>query len=333
MVNPPLNIVVTGANGFLGSFICEEFINKGHIVYAFVRSGSSLKNIQDIPVNIINPIYNDSKTLSESLLKISPDLIIHAAGVTSATKKDDFYNVNFGYTKNLIDAVNKTKLDNLKKIIFISSLAAQGPGPDEDLTTAITATNKPKPVCNYGKSKLLAENYIISNSSAPYIILRPTAVYGPRDTDCIQCFKLIQNGIEIHLGFKESFTSFIYVKDLAKIIALLSHNATLNNKTYIVSDNKSYSHTDFLNTIKTTLHKNTVKIRCPLTIVFLIATFGTIIGNLFNRRILLNREKYFILRERNWQAIDLALTKDLNFCEFHSLADGVLETAKWLNKK
>lgn len=331
MANAPLNIIVTGANGFLGSFICQQLLDDGNNVFAFVRSSSNLKNIEGLPIRIINPIYSDTQALGKLLLQIEPDLIIHVAGITSAGKKEDFYTVNFVYTKNLIDAINKTKIKNLRKIIFISSLAAQGPG--KDLKKPITTSNEANPICMYGKSKLLAENYIKFNSSIPYIILRPTAIYGPKDPDCIQCFKLIQKGIQIHLGFKESFASFIYVKDLAKIIGLLAQNITLSNKTYIAGDNKSYSHTDFLNTIKKALNKKTIKIRLPLSLVFLVAICGTVIGKLFKRRILLNREKYFILRERNWQALDLALTKDLNFCEFHSLADGVVETANWLKKK
>ena len=106
------------------------------------------------------------------------DYIVHNAGITKADKASDYMRVNCEYTKSLIDTLIASDMVP-QKFVFISSLAAYGPG-DEKEFNRITTEAPPHPITAYGRSKLQAEAYLQSHKNFPYLILRPTAVYGPR---------------------------------------------------------------------------------------------------------------------------------------------------------
>ncbi len=112
----------------------------------------------------------------------------------------------------------------MKKFVLLSSLAALGPGATGQ---AITEQDTPHPVTLYGKSKLLGEQYALAFKDLPLIVLRPTAVYGPRDRDIFILLKTLTHGVEPYIGRQDQKLSFIYVKDLAAITvqALLSPSA------------------------------------------------------------------------------------------------------------
>ena len=118
------------------------------------------------------------------------DAIVHVAGITKAINKDDFEKINFGYTKNFVDAlINADMVPN--SFVFMSTLGAVGVG-DEINYTPMRTHRIPKPNTLYCKSKLLAETYMKSKPNFPYVILRPTGVYGPNDRDYLILMKAVQ---------------------------------------------------------------------------------------------------------------------------------------------
>lgn len=319
-------ILITGASGFIGSFIVEKALEMGMETYAGIRSTSSKKYLKDERIHFVDLNLSDKVSLKKQLSENKFDYIVHAAGLTKAQKKNDFDVVNFQSTKNLVEALLETACLP-EKFIFISSMAAHGPGNDHD-TIPVKCSDQPHPDTLYGISKLNAEKYINTLKDFPVITLRPTGVYGPKEKDYFVFFKTINGGIEPYIGLKEQYLTFIYVKDFVDVIfkAMLSD---ISGKTYFVSDGKAYTAKEFADITKRILNKKTFKLIVPLPIVKQIAGFMETVNGWFGKVPTLNRDKYNVLKARNWLCDISDLEKDFDFKAKYYLEDGVKEAVEW----
>ena len=189
-------VLITGASGCLGFHLIEAALEKDLEVYAGVRRTSNIKHLSHLPISFIYPDLSDLKSLTEEVRKGKFDYIIHAAGIMRAQTEVQYNVVNAEYASNMAQAVKYSEIP-IKKFVYISSLAALG--PLNSLNGMINESMEPKPVTQYGKSKLLSETKL-QTLSLPLIILRPTAIYGPRDTQFLILFKSIKRGIEPYIG-------------------------------------------------------------------------------------------------------------------------------------
>jgi nucleoside-diphosphate-sugar epimerase len=319
-------ILITGASGFIGSFIVEEALRQGMQVYAGMRNSSSKQYLTDDTIEFVNLNFADKASLQKQLTTYKFDYIVHAAGLTKAQHKEDFDTVNFRYTQNLVDALIAGNCLP-ERFIFISSMAAHGPGDDHS-TIAVKLSDAPHPDTLYGISKLKAEYYINSLTNFPVVTLRPTGVYGPREKDYFVFFKTISNGIEPYIGLQEQYLSFIYVKDLVDVV-FKAIDSNIIGKTYFVGDGRSYTAKEFAAITKRILHKKTFKLFVPLVIVKLIAILLETINGWFGKVPTLNRDKYNVLKARNWLCDISELEKDFGFKANYYLEDGVKEAIAW----
>ena len=176
-----MKILITGASGFIGSFIVEEALRRGFETWAAVRKSSSREYLQDERIHFIELNLSSEEKLVEQLRGKDFDYVVHAAGVTKCLNKADFRRINTNGTKNLVDALLEVKMP-LKRFVFVSSLSIFGAIREQQPYGEIRETDTPQPNTAYGRSKLEAEAYLDSlGSRVPYIILRPTGVYGPRE--------------------------------------------------------------------------------------------------------------------------------------------------------
>ncbi|MCF6243243.1 MAG: NAD(P)-dependent oxidoreductase [Bacteroidales bacterium] len=254
-------ILITGASGFIGSFLVNNALKLGFEVYAGIRESSNLRYLNDAGINFFKTNLADKKTIRQDLLACDKfDFIIHNAGVTKTCDKKMFEEVNYKYTKNLIEALYETNRMP-EKFIFISSLAAYGPGNNKTLAP-VKDDDVPKPVSLYGQSKLKAEQYIKSLENFPYLIFRPTGVYGAREKDYLVMYKSIKSGFETYIGSKNQYLTFIYIKDLVRVIfdALKSD---ITQKGYFLSDLNNYTAYEFNKIVKTELDKKTISLVFP----------------------------------------------------------------------
>ncbi len=324
-------VLITGASGFIGSFLVEEALKEGYDVYAGIRESSDLKYLTDLKIKFIYIDFSNNESLKSQLIKIGKfDSIIHCAGVTKTCNKKLFDIVNYQYTKNLIEALLETSMVP-EKFIFVSSLATYGPGQKD--IEPIKLTDTPKPVSYYGKSKLKTEQYIKSLKDFPYLIFRPTGVYGPREKDYYVMYKSIKQGIETYINTRKQLISFIYVKDLSRIIVgALSSDIT--NKSYFVSDLIEYTAQEFNWLIKKKLNKKTISLVFPGFLVRILAFINEKISCLFSNKIpTLNTEKFKEISQRNWLCDSSDLVKDFDFKPEYNLSKGLDETLQWYKKE
>ncbi|MDP1623981.1 MAG: NAD(P)-dependent oxidoreductase [Bacteroidales bacterium] len=325
------NILITGASGFIGSFLVEEGLKQGFEVYAGIRRSSSREYLPDPRIQFIEFDFssheNVLKTLNEcKIQQIRFQYIVHNAGVTKAQKKEDYYNVNCRNTKNFIEALIEAELVP-EKFIFISSLAAYGPG-NPVTGEPVRLSDEPKPIELYGKSKLEAERYITSLTGFPWLIFRPTGVYGPKEKDYFVFFQTINRGMEPYIGFRKQVLTFIYVRDLVRLI-FLALDSPHRNKAWFVSDGRQYTSAEFAEITKKALGKKTIRFTVPLFMVKTIAVIGERVVGLWGGIPTLNTDKYNVLSSTNWRCEVDPLEKDFGFQAEYDLEKGVTETLAW----
>lgn len=319
-------ILITGASGFLGYHLIKAALQRGLDVYAGVRKTSDVKHLEDLPVTFTYLDFSDATDLEREMIDKKYSYIIHAAGTTKARTVVDYNAVNADYTISLARSVYNSGIP-VKKFVFISSLAAIG--PLSNLSGLITEATEPHPVTNYGRSKLLSENRL-KDIPLPVVILRPTAIYGPREKDLFILFKTIKRGIEPYIGRMDQRLSFIYASDVANaaINALESHTSGVYN----LSDGNTYDRYDFANDIKLLMKKKTFKFHVPYWSVKLLAETSEVVENLFNKTPTLNRDKLNELTGENWVCNIEKAKRDLNFQPEYDLEEGVRETLNWYEK-
>jgi len=320
-----MKILITGANGFVGSHIVEELTANNYEVICAVRKNSDLKWINNRPVKLKYGTLNDKTFLKEIISET--DIVIHCAGVVRALTWDTYNDVNVTGTKNIIETVLENN-KNLKKFIFISSQAAMGPS-FEDKTRKIGDIETP--VSDYGKSKLLAEQEVKKlKGIVPYCILRPAAVYGPRDKDIFAFFNMVNKHIAPKT-VKEHLIQLVFVKDIAKIVIKTINNPVSDNKIYYLADGKIYSWQNVADTIAGSNGIKTVSV--PL-FDFIFKTAGNIfefISFIVKKPQVLNRQKITEMLQKAWVCDNSQTLKDLDFT-FENLENGSKITYNWYLK-
>src|SRR5690606_19782874 len=150
------------------------------------RKGSSRRFLQDERIRFIDLQYADKELLSEQLREFTRehgrfDHIVHMAGLTKARHKSEFDTVNYEYTRNFAEALIET--DSIPASFLLTSSLSSVCAGDEINYTPLPENHPANPNTAYRRSKLKAEIYIKSLRGFPWLILRPTGVYGPRDKD------------------------------------------------------------------------------------------------------------------------------------------------------
>jgi len=319
---PGGKLLITGASGFVGYHLIEAALAAGYDVSAAVRGTSRTEHIRHLPVTFTSPDLHDADSLKREIAQNGYDYIIHAAGVTKARDEQHYNEVNAGYTANLAEAAAAFPV---KKFVFISSLAALGPLPYTE-QQPITEAHTPGPVTGYGRSKLLAEQRLSGIAGLPLVVLRPTAVYGPRERDILIMFRTLNRGLEPYIGRGAQYLSFVYVKDLAEVtIRALSSGAP--GDVYNISDGRVYDRYALADITKRLLQKKTVKFHVPMGMVRMIA--GVMEGLSRNGMPALNREKLQELAAENWSCSIEKARRELAYEPAYDLEAGLAETLQW----
>jgi len=214
----------------------------------------------------------------------------------------------------------------LEKFVFLSSLAALG--PLNDATSLIQDDSPAAPVTSYGRSKLLAEQYLAKIPNLSLIVIRPTAVYGPREKDLFVIFKTISGGLDPHIGRFPQQLSFIYVKDLASIL-LKALDVPFSGRSYNVSDGLAYDRYALSAATKSVLNKRAFRVHLPVRLVGYLAVLMEKIYLKRRETPVLNKEKMNELTAINWACDISRIQKDMGFVPRYDLEHGLKETLLW----
>lgn len=319
---------MTGANGFVGSHLAEGLLDRGYHVRCLVRSTSNLRWLSGLEVEYVYGDIAERTSVKDAVKGV--DLVFHCAGLTKARTREEYFKANAVGTGNLLQACTEEN-PQLQRFVYVSSQAAVGPGDDE---RPLDETAPCQPITHYGESKLEGERIVLKHVPKLRItVIRPPAVYGPRDSDMLGFFKVARHGFRISIGRGQSLVSLVYVKDLVDGIILAADASKSSGQTYFIADDKVYSWKEAFNIIAKVLNKRTIPLRIPKGLVSFLAFASESFWKLLGKTAVLNTEKAKEITQRYW-GLDVSKAKaELGFSPRYDLEKGAEETVRWYKEK
>src|SRR3990170_1203670 len=323
-----MKLLVTGATGFLGSHIAEHLAKEGHQVRVLARKTSNRRFLDGFPYEEALGDVTDARSLRAAVEGV--DGVVHAAGLVKARSESEFNAVNAVGTANLLAAIEEANPD-LRRFVYISSLAAHGPSED-GLPRPVSAP--PNPITAYGRSKLAGEELTRASAIASRaVIFRPPVIYGPRDPGLVPFFRLVRWRVTPLLMGGRNRVSVIYGEDAARAIAAaVTTEADVAGKTYCLDDGNVYSWRDLLLAIEQALGRRALRVSAPRWAFAAAAMAGETFGLLAGRAVSLTREKVREMAQPYWVCSHEALAKDLGWSPSVDIWEGARLTGEWYRR-
>ena len=258
-------VLVTGANGFVGSRLCRYLRAVGYYPIAGIRRGCDTSLIDELNLDCRYGDITRPETLPDMAKDI--DYIVHNAGLVKARRNEQFMEVNQQGTKNLLDA----SLGNpkLKKFIYVSSMAAVGPS-ERDIP--MTEESPLHPLTAYGRSKAAGEQEVLAmKDRINSVIVRPSGVYGPGDTEMFSFFQVLDNRIRPYLGSWRRKLSLVHVDDLCNAISLALKTETKSGTAYLIAESRSYTYAELVKYLRKAVGRAAFPLYLPGWLVKLVA--------------------------------------------------------------
>ena len=325
-----MNAYVTGGTGFIGSHLVEQLVDQGYHVTCLIRKTSNLRWLNHLltakspQVELVMGNLHDSDVLAQHVR--DADLVFHLAGLTKAPDAATYDRVNAGGTERLIEACLGART-NLDRFVYCSSLAAVGPSCD---ATPNTEDVTPQPLTDYGSSKLKGEMVVREYADRlPITIIRPPAVYGPRDADIFLFFQMINRGVVPILGDADKLLSLVHVKDLVAGIYMAAVSERAIGETYFLTDGDIHTWMEIERIIADALEKYTFKVKVPFFLLDFLSIVTEAAAKITRQTPTLNRQKVRDLKQRFWICDSTKAQKELGYRPNYFLEKGIQETADW----
>jgi len=323
-----MKVLVTGASGFVGSTLCDELSKRGHEVKALMRKTSLVTNLTMAKLETVTGSLGDPDSLAEAVKDV--EVIFHVAGVVAALTTKDFFRANAEGTKNLIEAAKKNS-PGLKRFVYVSSLAAAGPSlADKPHLEHFSAL----PVSDYGASKLAGENEALKGRDTfPVVVVRPPAVYGPRDRGVLTFFQAVRRGILPLLGTANPDPrrySFVHVEDLVQGIILAGFEAGAESgDIFYVTGDGYFSWEEAMRLIAQGLGQKTFTLRLPVPALKGAAAVCTAVSKITGKVLPFSLDKIKEIEAAAWTCSNEKAKKKLGFTPYWTLERGFAQTARW----
>jgi len=316
---------VTGGTGFIGSHLVDTLIKSDDYseIRCLVRNNE--KWLRGKPYTRISGNLDDLSTLKEAIQGV--DIVFHLAGRVKAPTYQELEHANVDATENLLRIAQK---ENIPKIIVLSSLAAVGPSQNGPVNEEVPMN----PVSSYGKSKMQMEQMIhkLADDTTAITILRPPAVYGPREDQIYSFFKMVNKHICPIIGDgRHPRVSMVYVGDVVQGILKAAKQEKSGVNTYFITGSEVYTWNQIRGTASKVLGKKTIPIYVKPKYVKKIAGTMEKAGSFFGIYPVLNREKAkeLILE---WTCTCEKAQRELGYNAAYSLDEGISRTIHWYQR-
>jgi len=320
-----MKVLLTGANGFVGSHILDQLLARQIAVAVLLRPSSDRKFIADqLPrVEVRLGGIDQPATLDDALEGITH--VIHCAGATKALNADGFFAVNQLGTRHLVEAVNR-RVGQIQRFVHISSLAAAGPATSDKPKRE---ADSPAPVSDYGRSKLAAEREVIERCAVDWTIIRPPAVYGPRDAEFFRLFKAVKSHVLPRFGGGAQQLTLVYVEDLAAaIVAALRHENAVR-EVFFAGSPEVVTAAELAQTIAKASGSWTIPLPMPTGVLWFACQWAELVARLTKKASVLNAQKWAELKAPGWVCDVTHLRGEVGYECRTGLTAGVVKTRDW----
>lgn len=315
-----MNVLITGASGFVGRYTVKELVRRGHNVFALVRRTSAQRLLGVLGATAL--LGDLDKLPSHRKLPAHLDAVIHLAGVIKTRFSREFYRVNTQGTQELLRWLPKMVL---QRFVHVSSISARGPNHDEN------DFEGQGPVSHYGKSKLKSEAILRQQLDAEQsVIVRPPVIYGPGDQATLPLFRLFQKGFFLSAAGAEQRLSFVHVEDVARLLAALV-DSPLSHKSLIYPEDSSGGYTSSqIAQIAGQAFERPVQIKClPQTLVGTLALANTLAGAALGFAPMFCWDKFLEMKQKFWICRNEDIFEKLDLPEPITLSQGLSQTRQW----
>jgi nucleoside-diphosphate-sugar epimerase len=322
-----MRALITGATGFIGSHLAEHLHAKGYDLKVLTRPTSDTRYIKHLPLEYVGGRLGDAESLKEAVREV--DYIYHVAGVVAAKNRDGFFRGNLAATRSLLDATAAYNPD-LRRFIHVSSLAAVGPAADSD--HPVDETTPFRPITTYGESKAATEQEVIGRmDSLPLTIVRPPAVYGPRDIGVYTFFQTMsKTGFAPLMGFGRKLVSLVHVEDLVRGFIQAGESNRALGESYFISSDEYYTWEQIGElTARILGYKRARFLRLPHALVFTAAGFSGFFGRFSAKPPILDFEKGRDITTPYWICSVEKAREHFGYRQEVEIERGIRETIAW----
>lgn len=319
-------VLVTGANGFIGSHLVDRLLDSDCTVHGLVRESSDLRWLDASRVHLHKADLARPDFVVPAVEEL--DYVFHCAGLTKAKSRSGYFKVNATACSNLYGQCQK-RGGRIKGIIHLSSLAATGPSPQGKLVDESTPC---KPVTFYGQSKLAGEE-IALQYSLPVTVIRPPVVYGPREENFFTFIKLIHKGWGLQIGAAGKELSLIYVADLVQAMLAACHPSKQQGRSYFVTDGPVHAWERVAKECARIMNVRVKTLKVPEAALIPVALFFEIFASFSSQPALFDRQRMIDIRQSSWSASPKKFFQEFEFQPQYELSQGLLETINWYQQE
>lgn len=319
--------VVTGANGFVGSHLVDNLLDKGFKVRCIVRKSSDLKWIKNKDIELFTCGLFDKEGLRKAFK--DANYIFHVAGVVKSKTKEGYFKGNVETTRNLLE-IALENISSIKRFLVVSSQTVTGPSTKDKPVDENSAC---KPITTYGISKLEEEKLALSyKDKLPITICRAPAVYGERDTEIFIYFQTFNKGITTTIGFNKKELSLIHAVDLVEGFYLAAVNEKAIGQIYFIGSEKFYTWEEINSITSKVLNKKPIIIKVPHFLVYTIAAIAQFFAIFSSKPATLNIEKAKDITQQFWTCDTSKAKRELGYKQKIQIEDGIQRTCDWYKK-
>lgn len=328
-------VLVVGAGGFMGSWLAEEGLARGFEVWAGVRASTSRKWLQSPEIRFLCLDFDNPQGMAATLSTALPagqrwDYVVYNLGATKCLNFADFSRINYEFLRTFTTALKSADMAP-PKMLYMSSLSVMGPG-DERGFTPFDEKAIPMPNTRYGASKLKAEMWL-ATCGIPTVVFRPTGLYGPRDRDYFLMVESIARGFDFSVGMRRQMLTFLYAGDLARAVYDALDRAPAG-ETYCLAEGRGYTQKEFRRIVCRLLGKRfALPVRMPLWAVKAVSVVAEKWGVARMRPSTLNRDKFRIMKQRNWMVDISKARRDFGFDPQVDLEEGLRRSIEWYREQ
>lgn len=318
-----MTVLVTGGTGFIGSHLVESLLARGETVRCLVRSPRRLRWLAGLDVDVVAGDCTRPESLAPAVAGV--ERVFHLAGTTFAPTETAFFHYNAAGTRHLLDAC--VAAGGVETFVMMSSQAAAGPGTRDN---PARETDPPRPLTAYGRSKLAAERHCLDRADRLSVrILRPSAVYGPRDTAFLPYFRLVKRGFLLEFGAGEREISLCFVNDLVEGLVRVADSHLESGSVYFIADSEPYSWDAVETLLCALLGVTGRRIIVPGIVLKTAGVIGQAYGALTRKAVPINRARAAEMLEKHWVCDTAAARRELGYSPGINLENGLHKAVRW----